>query len=245
MLLGASYFVRGFRLISRPGIRRYVAIPLIINCLVFASLIAYGWTRLGRLREATEQWLPAWLDWLSWFLIPLFIVSIALVLVYGFSVLANFVAAPFNGWLAEAVEHKLTGFKPAPTTASHLIREVLGSIYSELRKLAYFVVRAVPLLLFFLIPGLNVIASFLWLLFTAWMLAIEHLDYPMGNHGISFSAQRRLLSRRRWLALSFGAAVMVALMIPGLNFVAIPTAVAGATAMWSEQFQKEKALATP
>lgn len=242
-VLGASYFFRGLGLISRPGIRRYVTIPLAINSLLFASLIAYGWTKLERLREATEQWLPAWLDWLSWLLIPLFIVSAVLVVVYGFSLLANLIAAPFNGWLAEAVEHRLTGQQPATNTASELFWEVLRSVYSELRKLAYFLVRAVFLLLLFLIPGLNVIAPFLWLLFSAWMLAIEFIGYPTGNHGINFSAQRQLLSRRRWLALSFGGAVMAALMIPGLNLVAIPTAVAGATALWSEQLREERALA--
>lgn len=241
-LLGVRYFFRGLGLITKPGVRRYVAIPLAINSLLFASLIAYGWTILGQLREATEQWLPAWLDWLSWLLIPLFIISAVLVLVYGFSLLANLIAAPFNGWLAEAVEHKLTGQTPASMTANELLRETFRSLYSEIRKLAYFLVRAVLLLLLFLIPGVNVIAPFLWLLFSAWMLAIEYLDYPMGNHGIKFAAQRQLLSRRRWLGLSFGAAVMVAMMIPGLNFVAIPTAVAGATAMWSEQLRKKQDL---
>lgn len=238
-LVGASYFFRGLGLITKPGVRRYAAMPLAINSVLFASLIAYGWTRLERLREATEQWLPGWLDWLSWLLIPIFIVSAVLVLIYGFSLLANLIAAPFNGWLAEAVEHKLTGRAPASNTASEQLQEALRSLYSEIRKLAYFLVRAVLLLLLFLIPGVNVIAPFLWLLFSAWMLAIEYLDYPMGNHGINFSAQRQLLSRRRWLALSFGAAVMVAMLIPGLNFVAIPAAVAGATALWSEQLRKE------
>jgi CysZ protein len=241
-LLGVRYFFRGLGLISRPGVRRYVAIPLTINSLLFASLIAYAWTRLERLREATEQWLPAWLEWLSWSLVPLFIVSAMLVLVYGFSLLANLVAAPFNAWLAEAVEHKLTGQRPASNTVSELLREAVRCVYSELRKLAYFVVRCALLLLLFLIPGVNVVAPFLWLLFSAWMLAIEYLDYPMGNHGISFSDQRQLLSRRRWLGLTFGAAVMIALMVPGLNFVVVPTAVAGATAMWSEQLQKERAV---
>lgn len=236
-VLGVSYFLRGFGLITRPGVRRYVIVPLAINSLLFAALIAYGWTRLERLRLATEQWLPSWLDWLSWLLVPLFILSAVLVLVYGFSLLANLVAAPFNGWLAEAVEHRLTGQPPAPSAAGSVLRDVLESLSSEFRKLAYFLGRALLLLALFLIPGINVIAPFAWLLFSAWMLAIEYADYPMGNHGINFSAQRQLLSRRRALTLGFGAAIMVALMVPGLNFVVIPAAVAGATAMWSEQLR--------
>ena len=241
-LLGARYFFRGLGLISQPGIRRYVAIPLAINSLLFASLIGYGWTKLEQLRQATEQWLPAWLEWLSWILIPMFIASAVLMLVYGFSVLANLIAAPFNGWLAQAVERSLTGQTSATNTLSEVFWEALRSIYSELRKLAYFLGRATFLLILFLIPGLNVMAPFLWLIFGAWMLAIEFVGYPTENHGITFSAQRQLLSRRPWLALSFGGTVMVALMIPGLNLVVIPTGVAGATALWSEQLRNERAL---
>ncbi|MEZ5582290.1 MAG: hypothetical protein R3F37_05475 [Candidatus Competibacteraceae bacterium] len=43
-----------------------------------------------------------------------------------------------------------------------------------------------PLLVLFVIPGVNVIAPLLWLVFGAWMLALQYADYPMGNHGLRF-----------------------------------------------------------
>jgi len=45
------------------------------------------------------------------------------------------------------------------------------------------------------------------------MLALEYCDYPMGNHGIDFAAQRRLLGQQRLLNAGFGAAVLVATSI--------------------------------
>jgi CysZ protein len=69
------------------------------------------------------------------------------------------------------------------------------------------------------------------------MLAVEYLDYPMGNHGLSFSEQRRRLRRRPMLSLSFGAGVLLLMLIPGLNFLAMPAAVAGATALWVDRLR--------
>ena len=101
----------------------------------------------------------------------------------------------------------------------------------------YIGIRAVPLLLLMLVPGVNVAASVLWILFSAWMLAVAYADYPMGNHGIGFPEQRSVLARRRWLSVGFGGSVMFGLTVPLLNFLVIPSAVAGATAMWVDQLR--------
>ncbi len=69
------------------------------------------------------------------------------------------------------------------------------------------------------------------------MLAISYVDYPMGNHGLTFPEQRRQLGQRRYLALGFGGAVMCALAIPVVNFLVIPAAVAGATILWVERLE--------
>lgn len=97
--------------------------------------------------------------------------------------------------------------------------------------------RALPLGLLFLIPGINVAAPFIWALFSAWMLAIEYLDYPMANHALHFATQRRILRGNRLLAYGFGGGTLLLTMIPVLNFIAMPAAVAGATALWVEELR--------
>jgi CysZ protein len=233
---GAAYFLRGLSLITQKGVKRYVAIPLLINVLLFAAAIYYGWGQLELFIAWLEGYLPDWLDWLSWLLIPLFVLTAALVVFFGFAVLGNLIAAPFNGLLAEAVERKLTGRSTeAGGGLARLAKDAVASIASELRKLLYFALRAVPLLILSLIPVVNVAAPLLWFLLMAWMLTVEYADYPMGNHGITFPGQRKLLASRRYLSLGFGGLMTVVLMIPGLNFLVIPAGVAGATAMWVEQ----------
>jgi CysZ protein len=75
-------------------------------------------------------------------------------------------------------------------------------------------------------------------IFGSWLLSLEYLDYPMGNHELEFSQQKRVLGARKGLALGFGGATMVLTSIPLLNFIVMPVAVAGATALWVEQLEK-------
>lgn len=234
-LAGPGYALAGFRIVLRPGVRRYLLLPLLINSLLFAAAISFGAGLVGDLsRELSAQW--AWAEWLVWLLWPLFIVVVLLVGFFFFSVLANLLGAPFNGFLAAAVERSLTGRSP-PDSGRGLAGEIAAAARSELRKLGYFVLRAVPLLLLFLIPVVQLAAPLVWVVFGAWMLALEYLDYPMGNHGMLFPQIRAELRRRRGLALGFGAAVLLLTLIPVVNFIAMPVAVAGATRLWVERLR--------
>lgn len=87
----------------------------------------------------------------------------------------------------------------------------------------------------YLVPVANLVAPILWLVFGAWMMALEYADCPLGNHGVVFSRGRRLIARRHATALGFGATVMVLTAIPRLNLVVMPVAVAGATALYVDQ----------
>ena len=238
LLKGAGYLLEGTRLIRAPRIRRFVLVPLALNILVFGSLIffAYEWFQsfMARILGA----LPGWLAWLEYLLWPLFAVSVLLVLFYGFTLIANLIAAPFNGLLAEAVEKHLADAEMEDGSWKKILKEIVPALLGELRKLLYFVVRAIPLALLFVIPVINIAAPVLWGLFSAWMLAIEYADYPMGNHGLFFPQQRQRLRTRRFLTLGFGGMAMLLTMIPVLNFVAMPAAVAGATAMWVREFRR-------
>ena len=233
---GALYFVRGFAIVTRPGIRAYVVIPLLINTGLFTVIIYFGASWLGGFAEAV---LPGWLDFLAWILVPAFVLAALMAGFYTFNLIANFISAPFNGLLAEAVERHLAGRSP-PSAGGGWRAFFTGlgaTLVAEVRKLAYVAARSLPPLVLFLIPGINVVAPIVWMVLGAWMLAVSYVDYPMANHGIGFDELRARLRDRRLLSLGFGGAVMAALAVPVLNFVVIPCAVAGATAMWVEQLE--------
>ena len=161
--------------------------------------------------------------------------TVLVVVFYTFSVVANLVAAPFNGMLAERVEKLARPEGAAQPDARLSWKDLILSPLAELSKLFYFIGWALPLLILSFIPVINVAAPVLWALFGAWMLALEYADYPLGNRGLSFREQRQLL-RKHWpLTLSFGGMTLVLTLIPIVNFLAMPAAVIGATLMWMKE----------
>jgi CysZ protein len=239
MVAGPRYLLQGFSLLGKPGLRRFVMMPLLINVLLFGGLIWWAYSWVDNTSQQLVSSLPEWLHWLRHVVVPVFVVTSLVVIFYGFSIIANLIAAPFNGMLAEAVEYYLSGKKPQGDW-KQLLQDILPSVYSELRKMLYFGLRAIPLLLLLLIPGINLVASVLWILFSAWMMTVQYIDYPMANHHLFFKEQRARLRKRPLLAWSFGGLVMLVTMIPVLNFFVMPAAVAGATAMWVKENQLQR-----
>ena len=235
---GIIFFLQGLRLIFRSELRSYVVIPLLINVVLFSGLIWLGASQFDAFINWLMPELPQWLQFLEWLFWALFTLSALLILFFTFTILANLVGAPFNGLLAEAVEYHLTGQRPENAGGwKKMLTEIAPTLFDEVKKILYMVAWSIPFLALFLVPVINIIAPFTWLAFSAWMLTIEYVDYPMGNHGLRSDEQKVRLGQKRLLSMGFGGAVTLATMTPILNFIVMPAAVAGATAMWVKKFR--------
>lgn len=228
---GFSALLAGFGLITKPGIRLYVIVPLLINTMLFAGVIIYGASLLNDLIDKLiSQW--QWLEWLEWLVWPLFVIVALAIVFFCFTVIANLIGAPFNGFLSEAVERHLLSVEKADTISRPIMEEIIIAFKSEVQKLIYFLLRALPLLLLFVIPIINVSAPLFWFLFSAWMLSLQYMDYPLSNHGVLFKQQRERLAASKQLTFGFGLGVMLLTLLPVINFLAMPVAVAGATKLY-------------
>ena len=236
---GVNYFLEGFSLIKRPGLRRFVFIPLTINLLLFGGLIYFAIGQLEQVFAWLSGQLPEYLSWLNFLLWPLAVLTLLLVLSFIFSSVMNWLAAPFNGLLAEKVEQLLTG-KPLNTGGGiDLIKDLPRILGREWIKLKYYLPRAIVFLLLFLLPFVGQTAApILWFLFSAWMMAIQYCDYPFDNHKVPFADMKFALNQTRGSSFSFGAAVTLFSMIPILNFVVMPVAICGATSMWVDKYRE-------
>lgn len=236
---GPGYLWQGFRLIREPSLRSFVVIPVLVNILLIGGLT---WLFGNQLDSWIEHWLgglPDWLAWLETVFWWLGFLAALLLFCYAFTLLANLIASPFNGLLAARVEQHLTGQKPEYSAS--LSTEMIEGLRSEVRKIAYYLWRALLLgilsLVLLPIPVVDGAIPFLWFAFGAFMLALEYLDHPMGNHGFDFKQKLRLLRQRRGLCLGFGSLVTLLTALPLVNLVVMPAAVAGATAMWVAQMR--------
>ena len=220
-LLTLGYFFKGLKLLVRPQLRTFLIIPVLINLVLYSVALVLGYIYI---EELIARFIPSWLEWLSWILWPLFFISFFIAGFFTFTVLANMLAAPFYGKLAAKTLSLITG-QPGAVTEQPLAKVMAA----EFRRVGYLATRALPLLLLSIIPGINIIAPFLWALFGAWGMALEYMAYPLENEGVLFSEQKQLLKSLRLGALSFGGITLMGLTLPLLNIVVAPAAVIGAT----------------
>ena len=233
VLSGPQYLRQGLSLVLSPGLRLFVLLPLLVNLIVFAVLIVLAVQQFGQWVDYFMPSLPDWLAFLEYLLWPLFVALVLLIVFFTFTLLANLIAAPFNGFLAEKVEVVVRGEDPFPTFRwGELAAMVPRTLGRELRKLAYFLPRALALLILSLIPGVNLLAAPLWLLFGIWMMAVQYIDYPADNNKLGWNEMLDWLRAHRWQSLGFGGITYAALLVPGLNILMMPAAVAGATVFW-------------
>ncbi len=233
LLSGPDYLREGLKLVLSPGLRLFVLLPLAINLILFIALIGFAVDQFSGWLNSLMSGMPGWLSFLDFLLWPLFVALLLLMVFFTFTMLANIIAAPFNGFLAEKVEVVVRGTDPFPAFSwSELVAMVPRTLKREVRKLSYFLPRTLGLLILSLIPGLNLIATPLWLLFGVWMMAVQYIDYPADNNKMSWQDMLTWLRAKRWQSLGFGGITYVALLIPFVNLLMMPAAVAGATLFW-------------
>jgi CysZ protein len=237
---GAGYLFRGFGMLPEPGIRRFVLIPLMINSFLFSGAIWLLINEFDSWVAYSLKQLPSWLSFLDWLLWPLFAALVLIAVYYGFSIVANLIAAPFNGFLSEKVERMQRGAVMEDEGWKGMIAMIPRALQRELAKMAYYLPRLLLLIIFSFIPVVNILAPLLWFIFGAWMMAIQYCDYPMDNNKVSFKQMKILLAQRRLTSLSFGSLVQLGMMIPVVNLLMMPAAVIGATLYWIEEHATER-----
>lgn len=244
---GASYFFRGASLISRRSVRTWAFLPVFLTFLVYAAAVWVAlWLldgELGNLRLALPDWMQSSIAWVEgwmpdWLEVVLIWGPIAILVYFFFTLsfvaVAALVASPFNGMLAEAVEKRLGGETPQ-LSWGQLFKRLPYILIQETKKILYYVLWAIPfgiVSLILVFTPLSPLAPGPWLLFSAWMLALEFSDFPMDNNGLHFREMRRRLRTRKWLYLGFGATALLASTIPIVALIVVPSGVAGATAIW-------------
>ena len=60
----------------------------------------------------------------------------------------------------------------------------------------------------------------------------QYIDYPADNHKLGWNEMLAWLRQKRWQSMSFGGSVYLVLLIPVVNILMMPAAVAGATLFW-------------
>lgn len=239
---GANYVFLGFKDIFHPKVRHFIYVPIIINLIIFSVIFYYGAQYAYHKLSFLSPTLPSWLHWLSGFLtfikntLLFFIFTLSIgIITLASTLCANLIAAPFNGLLSEAFSKALNATLPNRS----LGQTISQTISRELVKFLYYLPRAILLgivaVILYFLPPVNLIIPVLFYWFSAWMMAIQYIDYPADNFHINFSTTMKKLKERRMLCLGFGLTVTLLSSIPFVNFIVMPAAVISATRLWHEK----------
>jgi len=239
-LSGIHYLLKGAQLLSHPKLRFFVMIPLLINVLIFASAFWFLFTAIMQWIDSYISELPDWLSWLSYLFWPFLLFSILVSFSFIFSTVANLIAAPFNGLLAEKTENLLIGKAINDDGFMDLMKDLPRIFKREIQKWVYFLPRLLVCALLFLIPVFGqTLAPFIWFIFAGWMMVIQYADFPFDNHKIPFTDMKKALAGRLGKNLTFGMLISFFTTLPVINFVIMPVAVCGATAFWVDIYKHE------
>ncbi|HED4470206.1 TPA: sulfate transporter CysZ [Pasteurella multocida] len=240
---GFHYFMMGWHLITQKGLRRFVIMPILLNIVLLSGLFWLFITQIEKMIGMLMLSIPDWLSWLSSILLIFAILMILVLFYFVFTTLSGFIAAPFNGLLAEKVEKMLTGENLVEGSVWDFMKDIPRMLGREWQKLVYSLPKLILLFLLGFVPVLGQsVIPIIVTLFTAWMMAIQYCDYPFDNHKVPFFVMKAELAEKRGLSLSFGGLVMLCTFIPLVNLVVIPVAVCGATAMWVTHFREHLAM---
>lgn len=233
MFSGINYLKQGLSLLFKPGVKRYVFVPLILNVLVYAGFAscAYHYTQLAH--HWLDSYIPHWLSAVAWLLWLLSFIGILFFFTYLFTTIANIIAAPFNGLLSEKIEEVILGH-PVKNALSfkELCLSLPKTFVRQIQLLFYFLPRAAILLVLFFIPGINIIAGVIWFFLSSWMMSVQYFDYPFDNNNVGFKPMIKTMKQHRWTHLQLGIFINILSITPIINLFIIPVAVAAATAAW-------------
>ncbi len=235
---GFSYPLRAARLFrQRPGLLRYLAIPFLINLLVFTVTVYFGLDLFQGMLEtyapSTDVWYGVLLYYLAW-TVALLLTTV--VVFFSFTVFGNLIASPFNELLSERTEALICGVQnDQPFSLQRFWTESRYAIFVEIKKLAVFVFCMVLLFGINFIPGIgSLIYAVLAPALTLFFLVVEYMAFVLMRKQLSFAEQRRYIFKHSILMLGYACGVFCMLAIPFIQFFCIPLAVVGATLLWCD-----------
>jgi len=215
-----------------PRLRRYVAVPLLVNLVVavvlYGTLLSLGLRLVDRVVGEVTGSLAGLAA-----LLQVLVVILALFVV-GFWVVRFGVVlgSPWYGRLSEEVEALRAGSErpAAPFSLAGAGRDLVRAVGYEARKLALVGMLGMLLLVANLVPVLGQVTGTAGgALLAAVVACLDFFDGPLERSRLSFGAKLAVVRRTAPASLGFGLACAGLLAIPFVNLLCLPLCVAAGT----------------
>jgi CysZ protein len=230
---GIGLLLRGLRIYgTNPGLVLLGLLPAIITFVLLTAavvaIVAFIGTEARWVTWFADDWSTDLRDAVR-LLASVAIIGVAVLLaILLYTAITLAIGEPFYEKIAEKVDDSCGGV--ADPVDVPWYRDIWRGLKESVRLITLSMVLGLLLFLAGFLPlvGQSVVPV-LGALVGGWALAIEFSGVAFQRRGMHLRERRRVLRRNRSLALGFGTTVFVLFLIPGVNVLVTPAAVAGAT----------------
>jgi CysZ protein len=227
---GLVAFPRGMKLILQSRVLQLwslmpFAIAAVVVCLTLPKALAsvpvavhFSLLKLGATSGMSFTVLYYLLNVLLW---PLF----AVLWFYGIFLVIKLIGSPFHALLAERVLVEQGVLRDHSSGLGEMVRRGVRLLVVALLEIIAFAAVGLILAVGSLVPGLNILTSFGFFLIVAFACA----DYAFDSLQMGFKQRMTFFVRNAVGFSGFAVTIGLLFLIPGLNLLLFPAAVAGAT----------------
>jgi len=244
---GVSFLLRGIGMYARsPRLMFLGLIPALISGVLlfgaFAAMVYFVDDLSSLVTPFADEW-SGDVRQTTRVVVSVAIIGVWLLLsILLFTALTLVIGQPFYEAISKNVEDKLGGISGEINVS--FWRSLPRSIVDSLRLIALTVLLGIPLFVGGLIPIVGeTVMPILGAMVGGWVLALELSSVPFERRGLRFRDRRRMLKRRRSMALGFGVATFACFLVPLGAVLVMPAAVAGATLLSRRLFGQPDAAA--
>ena len=227
---GLHAYVRGLQwLKAHPRYLVMLFVPLVLGFVFFVGsfsfYLSYADTVMGWVYLTEPE---AWY-WLPFYYLGVLLMHLAMLVVTGLAAFLamNIFAAPLYELVSVAVEKDVLGLPPVELN----LWENVKAIVEEAKKALLILMISIVLLF---IPVVNALA----VVIAAFLLGWDFYDFPLARRGWPLGDRVTFVTRNFWSVMGFG----LWLVIPFVNVVLIPLAVAGGTILNVEALRDQGLL---
>ncbi len=230
---GLAIPFRGARLVyvEHPDLIRFWIVPILVTIAALVMSVAAVFHYDDALVSAVWSAPPESDGWDTWFLgaahtvfgwlVDLLLLLLALLVTL---LVSSLVAAPFNARLAEVIDERLTNTAPPPFALGRVLGDLLRTAVIET---AFAIINVVLFVAGLALPVAGPVLFALGMIAWALYFAIAYVDVPLASRGRSLGERMSFVAQHPMAVLGFGTGVGLFLMVPLVNLLFMPAAVAG------------------
>ncbi len=217
-----------------PKLILYSIVPMIINLIIYGTIFFYTYKYItGKTTDAIDsKEINNLIVYILGYLMK--IVSFLLVLLicyFAFVIFGGIIAAPFNERISALIEEK--EFSEKPVNDIGFFEEAVISIREELKKILFYILFMIPLILINFIPMIGSTVSLIsGSLFSFYYNALDYMDYPLSRRFIKFRQKLKFINSKKTLSTGFGAIAFILTFLPVINVLFNPLLVASGTSLF-------------